>query len=108
MNRDDIDALNETITLLHNRLLEVEGRFLALHQVTARQSLLIQGLNEEMKEVWDATIDQMVLAYRASLDGADENTTRVFNAAIETLETQRSRVVDEPAPFTLIQGGLED
>nr|WP_313709134.1 hypothetical protein [Brucella intermedia] len=108
MNRDDIDALNETITLLHNRLLEVEGRSLALEQVTGRLSTLVLCLHEELKGDWDEEIDRMISAYRARLDGANENTTRVFNAAIDTLETQRSLGQDVPAPFTVIKGGLED
>ncbi|SPL63439.1 hypothetical protein OHAE_3371 [Ochrobactrum soli] len=50
----------------------------------------------------------MISAYRESLVGANENTTRLFTSAIETLETQRSLGQDVPAPFTVIQGGRDD
>ncbi|WP_109367362.1 hypothetical protein [Ochrobactrum soli] len=108
MNRDDIEALKKDFAHLHNRLLDVEGRSFALEQVTGRLGTLVLCINEELKDVWDGMIDQMISAYRESLVGANENTTRLFTSAIETLETQRSLGQDVPAPFTVIQGGRDD
>lgn len=103
--------INKVLAALNDRICALEGKSVAFEKLITYQMIMFLAQNEELRSVWDDSIQGSIDKFREMIKGSDEPAAVLLNAAIETLGRCKAKDLSDmnPSfPFAVIKGGIED
>lgn len=103
--------INEALAALNERVCALEGKSVAFEKLITYQMIMFLAQNEELRPVWDDSIQTSIEKFRKMIKGSDDQSAVLLAALIDTLDRCKSRGLadlNHSFPFAVIKGGIED